>query len=228
MALAFVATPIYAVRTRKAQHLIRLQVNAAQHPVPGIFSHYGPAVDAGYLNLAPYNAQTFVTAAQAVNMPQALWHQKMIEAQNYITCQGSRGSSVLHLGLDLGVRVRRVLRELDHDGVLVHDRDVAGRHEVGLAGLDDLDVVRVVLELDAHGAGLEVAEVGYRAPHDWALARLREHRADRLDPVEAPVQTNGDGQARCRRESGGSHVDGVNLLNDCDGRTSDAGERAWG
>ena len=44
-------------------------------------------------------------------------------------------NSVLHLGLDLGVRVRRVLRELDHDGVLVHDRDVARRHEVGLAGL---------------------------------------------------------------------------------------------
>ena len=30
-------------------------------------------------------------------------------------CRSSRGRS--HLGLDLGVRVRRVLRELDHDGV---------------------------------------------------------------------------------------------------------------
>ena len=51
--------------------------------------------------------------------------------------------------------------------------------------LDDLDVVGVVLELDAHGAALEVAEVRHRAPHDRSFAGLGEHRADGLDPVEA-------------------------------------------
>ena len=84
MALAFVATPIYAVRTRRAQFLIGSHAQQHAVTIPGIYHHYGPAVDAGYLNLAPYNAQTFVTATQANNMPQALWERKMIEAQDYI------------------------------------------------------------------------------------------------------------------------------------------------
>ena len=63
------------------KHISIVLIRGIQYPE---VQYYGPAVDAGYLNLAPYNAQTFVTAAQAANMPQAVWHQKMIEAQNYI------------------------------------------------------------------------------------------------------------------------------------------------
>jgi len=83
-----------------------------------------------------------------------------------------------------GLGPRRILRELDHHGFLLHDRPVARRHQVRLARLDHL--LGAVLELDAHLARLEVAEVGGWAPlRAVAFGVLRQHWRSRFDPVKA-------------------------------------------
>jgi len=87
-----------------------------------------------------------------------------------------------------------VLRELDHDGVLLHDRQVARRHKVGLARLDGLG--RAILHADAHLAALEVAKVCGGAP----LGAAGQHRRDRLLPVKALLDRDPRHLLALRRE----------------------------